>query len=58
MARDMKWAANNHMSIDSIVYAITCIATLGLVYLIRVILSQAVSDGIELNKRWNEIMKS
>ena len=55
---DLERERNRWQSVDRIVYVIACIVTLGLAYLIRVILTQAVSDGIAMNKRWNEIMKS
>ena len=55
---DLERERNRWQSVDRIVYVIACIVTLGLAYLIRVILTQAVADGIAMNKRWNEIMKS
>jgi len=55
---DLERIHNRWQSVDRIVYIIACIATLGVVYLIRVILTQAVADGIAMNKRWNEVMKS
>lgn len=58
MVRDMKWALNNFQSVDRIVYVIACIASMGLVYLIRVVITQAVADGIAMNERWKEVMKS
>ncbi len=58
MARDMKWALNNFQSVDRIVYVIACIVSMGLVYLMRVVITQGVADGIAMDKRWKEVMKS
>jgi hypothetical protein len=56
--RELERIHNRWQSVDRMVYVIACIVSLGLVYLIRVILTQAVADGIAMDKRWQEIMKS
>ncbi len=41
------------MVFDRIVYIIACIVSLGLAYLLRVIITQGVTDGLQMQK-WVE----